>query len=136
MPNLGCLVGTAYQTMVSELSKRLRESSLGITGSEYLVLRALYTRDGMQQCEIAEMIGKDKGAVCRTVKSLEDKLFVRTEPVSYKCLRVYLTDKGSEAKSEVMEIARERHSSLAGLLTPEELAIFEQTLRKIIQHTL
>lgn len=133
MPNVGCMIGTAYQTLAARLGEILDKSGLDITVPEYMVLRALYTRDGMQQCEIGEMIGKDKAAICRTVKAMEKKNLIRTEPISHKCLKVYIADRGHEIKSEIFRIAEERHQALATLVTPDELAVFDKVLRKIIQ---
>ncbi len=133
MPNVGCMLGTAYQTLVSQLAEELAKSKLGITVPEYLILRALYTQDGMQQCEIASMVGKDKGAVSRCVASMIKKGLVTTECVSYKCLRVYLSSQGKAIEPTVMAIAKSRHETLSSLLTPEERAIFATVLKKIIQ---
>ena len=133
MPNVGCMVGTAYQVLVARLGEILDKSGLGISVPEYMVLRALYTKDGMQQCEIGEMIGKDKAAICRTVKAMGKKGLVRTEPVSHKCLKVYIADKGSAIKPEIFKIADWRHQALVRLVTTDELAIFEKVLKKIIQ---
>ncbi len=133
MPNVGCMVGTAYQTLLSQLADELEKSELGITVPEYLILRALYTQDGMQQCEIASMVGKDKGAVCRCVASLAKKGLVTTECISHKCLRVHLSLLGKSIEPKVMEIAKSRHEALGSLLTPEERTIFATVLRKIIQ---
>lgn len=86
MPNVGCKLGAAYQRLLTELAGALGNEKLPVTPAEYLVLRAVFSEDGMQQCEIAELIGKDKGTVCRTVASLERKGFVTTQSVSHRCL--------------------------------------------------
>ncbi len=132
MPNVGCMLGTAYQTLISQLAEELEKAKLDITVPEYLILRSLYTQDGMQQCEIGTMVGKDKGAVSRCVASLIKKGLVTTECVSYKCLKVYLSPLGEEIKPKVLEIARLRHEALSNLLTPEERTIFATVLKKII----
>lgn len=131
-PALGCLIGKAYQTLLSQLSSALKEAGLDLTTSEYLVLRALYSSEGIQQCEIAQMVGKDKAAVCRCVAGLEKKGLVRTESVSHKCLRVYLSDKALDIEPKVMEVARRRHKALADLTNPGDLAIFTEILQKVI----
>ena len=132
MPNMGCMLGTAYQTLVTGLAEILNKEGCGITVPEYMVLRALYTRDGMQQCEIGEMVGKDKGAVCRTVKSLEAKGLVRTEQVSHKCLKVYVAEKGEVLKPTIMQIAEARDKTLSEMLSQNELSVFRSVLEKII----
>lgn len=132
-PALGCLIGSAYQTLIRQLSTTLQRAGLDITTSEYLVLRALYSRDGIQQCEIADMVGKDKAGVCRCVESLRKKGLVEAEAVSHKCLRIHLARKAIELRPEIMKVAEERHRKLTSLTTPEELEIFSNTLRKIIE---
>lgn len=131
-PALGCKVGRAYQIMLSQLASALKEAGLDLTTSEYLVLRAVYSNEGLRQCEIAELIGKDKAAVCRCVSGLESKGLLATESVSHKCLKVYLTGKSRELEPKIMKVAEIRHSALADLTTPEELEIFSQILDKII----
>ncbi len=132
-PNMGCMLGTAYQVLVARLAAKLEKEHCDITVPEYMVLRALYSRDGMQQCEIGEMVGKDKGAVCRTVKSLETKGLVTTEQVSHKCLKVYISEKGRAVEPKIIGIAEEREKSLSEILTPEELSSFRAILTKIIK---
>lgn len=131
-PALGCKVGRAYQIMLSQLATALKEAELDITTSEYLVLRTVYSKEGIQQCEIADMVGKDKAAVCRCVAGLTNKGLLATETVSHKCLKVYLTDKSREMESKIMKVARIRHKAFTDLSTPEELEIFTQLLDKII----
>ncbi|MBD5330090.1 MAG: MarR family transcriptional regulator [Bacteroides sp.] len=131
-PALGCKLGRAYQILLSQLASALKEADLDITTSEYLVLRAVYSNEGLQQCEIADMVGKDKAAVCRCVAGLVRKGLLSTESVSHKCLRVYLTDKSREMKPKVMEVAQKRHNALADLTTPEDLEVFTRIIDKII----
>lgn len=133
MPNMGCMLGTAYQVLVSELAAVLAARGLEITVPEYLILRALYTRDGMQQCEIGAIINKDKAAISRCVTSMERKGLVRTESVSHKCLRVYLTAESREIEPEIHAVAQDRQHALEALMTPDEITTFATVLKKIIQ---
>lgn len=131
-PALGCKLGRAYQILLSQLASALKEAGLDITTSEYLVLRAVYSNEGLQQCEIADMVGKDKAAVCRCVSGLVDRGMLSVEPVSYKCLRVFLTDKSREIEPRIMEVAAIRHKALVALTDPDNLEIFTQILDSII----
>lgn len=132
MPNAGCMLGAAYQTLVAQLQEALTRAGLDLTVAEYLILRSLYTRDGMQQCEIADILGKDKAAVCRCIKKMLDKKLVRSEPVSHKCLKIFVDSLGTEIRPTVMAVAAERHKALESLLTPDEMSILVTTLQKII----
>lgn len=129
---MGCKVGKAYQIMLGQLAAALADGGVDITTSEYLVLRAIYSNPGLQQCEIVDSIGKDKAAVCRCVSSLEKKGLIVTESVSHKCLKIYLTDRAREIESTIMEIAAARDMALRKLIASENLEIFNKVLDKII----
>lgn len=133
-PNVGCMLGTAYQILVGDLGKALNEANIDVTVPEYLILRSLYSRDGLQICELSDMVGKDKGAVSRCVKGLVKKGLVNTEQVSHKCLKVFVSDKGRGLESGIMEEAQKQHNALASLLTLDERKMFISSLQKIIKH--
>lgn len=127
------MIGSANQILLGELDKALKEAKLPLTTTEYLVLRALYSREGIQQCEIADMVGRDKAGICRCVAGLLKKGLVRTEPVSYKCLRVYLTDEARAIRPKVLKVAEERQKALVDLVSREELEVFNKVLEAIIK---
>ncbi len=136
MPYVGCLVGAAFQKMVSQLDAALKREGLEITAGEYMILRGLYSQDGLQQCEICDMVGKDKASICRSVSALNKKGLIRTEPVSHKCIRVWLTDKAQEIKPLIMKIADERHQALRALASEAEIEVFTKILKSITGTTL
>ncbi len=131
MPYVGCLVGAAFQKMTSQLETALKKAEIPITAAEYMILRALYSTDGLQQCEICEMVGKDKASICRSVSSLAKKGLIKPEPVSYKCIRVWLTDKANEIKPQIMKIADDRHKALTSLASEKEVESFIKILNLI-----
>ncbi len=133
MPYVGCLVGAAFQKLTSQLDAALKKASLPITAAEYMILRALYSTDGLQQCEICEMVGKDKASICRSVSALHKKGLIKTEPVSHKCIRVWLTDAAKDIRPQIMEIANERHRALASLASEKEIESFIKILNSIVK---
>lgn len=132
-PNVGCMLGTAYQVLIGELGKTLSEAGLQISAPEYLILRSLYYRDGMQICELSDMVGKDKGAVSRSVKGLAEKGFVAAQHISHKCLKVFVTESGRRIEPEIMKVALRRHKALESILTADQMQIFFSALQKIIK---
>ena len=133
MPNMGCMLGTAYHCLVGQLAAILDTELPQVSVPEYMILRSLYFRDGMQICEIAGIVGKNKAVVSRTVKEMASKGLVKTEQVSHKCLKVYLTDKAEAIKSTVFAIADNRQRDLETLLGADRIAIFSECLSKIIE---
>lgn len=132
-PYVGCLMGAAFQRLNNQLEDTLKRVGVGITAAEYMILRALYSRDGLQQCEIVEIVGKDKSSICRSVSALAKKGLVRTEAVSYKCIRVWLTEKAREIEPKVMKTADERHQALLKLASPKDIGAFVRVLKAIIE---
>ncbi|MDE6691970.1 MAG: hypothetical protein K2K05_01155, partial [Muribaculaceae bacterium] len=59
-PALGCKVGRAYQMMQNQLAQALKDAGLDLTTSEYLVMRAVFSNPGAQQCEIADILHQRK----------------------------------------------------------------------------
>lgn len=133
MPYMGCMIGAAFQKMTSELEAALKQEHLSITAGEYMILRALYSHDGLQQCEICDVVGKDKSSICRSVSALNRKGLIKTEPVSHKCIRIWLTDQASEIRPRIMKIADERNNALLALASEKEIEIFTKILKKILQ---
>lgn len=132
MPNTGCLLGVAFQRLYTSLDSSLKKTLPEISVPEYLILRVVYSQEGLQLCDIGERLGKDKGAISRCVSSLVAKKFLRTETVSHKCLRVYLSDKEREIWPAIHEVARRKQEELASILSDEELTELKRILHKII----
>lgn len=132
MPYVGCLIGSAFQRLTIQLEATLKREGLQITAAEYMILRALYSQDGLQQCEIVDMVGKDKSSICRSVASLAKKGFVSTETVRYKCQIIRLTDKAKEIKPLIMRVADERHRALMDIASAKDIKALERVLRAIV----
>ena len=136
MPYVGCLIGTAFQKLTVELECALHEAGLNMTAAEYMILRALYSSDGLQQCELSEMVGKDKASISRSVAGMVRKGLVHQEQISHKCCRVWLSEAASALRPRIMEIAAERHRELTVLASEGEIATFVKVLKAIVgQHT-
>lgn len=134
-PAVGCMVGAAYSKLTSRLAEALRKAGLDLSPNEYLVMRAVYSEPGLQQCDIADLTGKDKAGVCRCVATLEKRGLVRTDPVSHKCLRVFPTERGLELKDPILAVAAERHAALEALTTVAEFKTFVKVLSRIISES-
>lgn len=128
IPNIGCLLGTAYQAESTRLSNALAEAGLEITVAEYLILRILLDHQTIQQCDIARILGKDKAAVSRSIQSLVKKGLVDASQVSYKCCMLSLSEKGEALGPLIIEIADARNKALAEKLSKQQM----ETLREIL----
>ncbi len=133
LPYVGCLVGVAFQRMLKDLEKELEKQQLPISGPEYMILRALFAKNGASQSDVVEMVGKDKSSICRSIKSLASRGLVRVEQVSYKLNRIWLSEEAEKMKPKIMEVAATRHEDLASRLSDNGLKLFVEMLNKIIE---
>lgn len=133
IPNLGCLLGMAYQAELSRLSRVLGENGLGITAAEYLIIRLLLTRGKMQQCELSRTLNKDRASISRSIKSLENKGMVRVNQISYKCCIVSLTEQGRGMEPRVLDVAEKMQQGLAERITPGQMSNLREILKEIIK---
>ena len=72
-----------------------RASRLGLTTPQWLVLSALYRRDGLTQTELAESLDMGKSPLGKLVDKLEEGGWVRrvADPQDRRVNRVELTDR-------------------------------------------
>lgn len=132
IPNIGCLLGIAYQAEAARLASALSEAGLDITAAEYVILRTLYAQGSLQQCELARILIKDKASVSRGVQSLARKELVEASPVSHKCTIVSLTEKGESMKPQLLGIAKKMHKGLAEKITKPQMENLREILELII----
>lgn len=133
IPNLGCLLGMAYQSELSRLGNALNDAGLDITAAEYIIMRLLYARGEMQQCEISRILNKDRASISRSIKFLEKKGIVRINQLSYKCSIVSLTESGDAMKPRIFKIAGQLQQSLNDRITPQQISILSEILKQIIK---
>lgn len=133
IPNLGCLLGIAYQAEEARLSKKLNEAGLNITAAEYVIIRLLLANGEMQQCEISRILKKDKASISRSIKSLEKKGFIKTNPISYKCSLVSLSESGMKITPQILELAEALQQRLKDRITPQQISVLREILKQIIK---
>lgn len=132
MPNVGCLLGTAYNIEEMRLRAMLQKERLGISPAEYLILRILFSHKEIQQCEISRILGKDKATVSRTIQSLTKKGLVISDQLSYRCCMISLSEKGRSLEPKIIEIAASRNARLSERISKQEQEFLRNILKKII----
>ena len=129
IPNIGCLLGIAYQTETARLNSALSEADIDITAAEYLILRTLYSYGPIQQCEISKTLGKDKASINRSIHSLVKKGLISADTISYKCSIISLTPEGTSLKSKLIKIGERAHNRLSARISKQQM----ETLREILE---
>jgi len=97
--SMGRWISVLYRQFQVYINKELRE--LNINSSEYIYIVTLFSdHDGMSQDELSKKLFIDKGAVARSINSLEKKNYVsrRIDKLDKRIKRVYLTEKAKEVE--------------------------------------
>ncbi|WP_067721144.1 MarR family winged helix-turn-helix transcriptional regulator [Nocardia yamanashiensis] len=105
--------------------------ALGITYPQYLVLLALWQRDGRTVGDLCTALELDSGTLSPLLKRLESAGFVqrRRSATDERRVEITLTDRGHELRSAACHIPQQS-AEITGM-TMHELAELRETLRRL-----
>lgn len=98
---IGRLISILYRKSQIYLGQALKQYD--VSSAEYPILIALKNKQGVTQEELSTHLHMDKSAVTRIIQTLVSKGFVlkNKDENDQRCNRVYLTQKGREAQSQI-----------------------------------
>ena len=114
-----------HQIMSSEMGKYGVKSSCGI----YLIALKRYP-EGLTAARLAEITGRDKADVSRSVAELEETGFLLKEGVRYRA-SLHLTTEGEKAAHVLCERAAKAVEAGGRGLSEEQRAVFYEKLEQI-----
>lgn len=108
----------------------------GVTVAEWVVLRALFVRDGVKPSELATTLGLTRGAISKLVDRLEDKelVVVRDDDRDGRAQLVALRPSGRRLVPKLAALADENDAEAFGHLDPEQRASLLATLKAVVAH--
>jgi DNA-binding MarR family transcriptional regulator len=120
-----------------KLSRNFRREGLEITPEQWTVLIYLWEQDGVTQQELCNATYRDKPSMTRLIDNMEKlHLVVRIEKKDdRRSNSIHLTRDGKELEQKVRRIARQTLIEALDTVTPEELEISQEVLRKIFHNT-
>lgn len=104
--SLGLFVHRASIALAKALNAALVEAGIDLPHSQFIVLRALYYRDGQSQLNIAKLLSKDTAAIKRTIDCLCEKGLVERQTVRAMKNSIQITDKGRDTIPAALDIAQ------------------------------
>jgi DNA-binding MarR family transcriptional regulator len=131
-PDLGILVGLAYQTFVEELRDDLEARGVAATGrSDGVVFRVL-ADSPVNISELARQLGISKQGAAQIVDDMASRhLVARTpDPADGRSRLVTLTEQGAEALEAARRFHRQYERRLVAALGADDVA----TLRRTLSH--
>jgi len=115
---------------------KMKVEQHGVTVAEWVVLRALFVRDGVKPSELATTLGLTRGAISKLVDRLAAKelVSVRNDVRDGRVQLVTLKASGRRLVPKLAALADENDAEAFGHLQPEERAVLLATLQSIVEH--
>ncbi len=116
----------------TELEKNL--TTIGIHSGQVFILFELWNQDGLSQIELAKNLKLSAPTINKMVKGLKDSGFIsmKRSETDARLVKVFLTGKGNQAKTEVEAIWNKIEFNITKYLTETEKLIFLQLLEKTL----
>lgn len=129
--NIGKYISQIYRKGRIFIGKNLEQYNIG--HGQILFLLELYTKDGRNQEELAEVLKIDKGTTARAIKKLELSGFVRREKdkKDKRSNIVYLTEEGQGIKDDIMFTLNQWDKKMSDQLDEKERELMIELLKKV-----
>ena len=123
----------AFSNTISGLFHGRTERQIGISLSEWRVLRAMLLRAGVSQAEVAAAEGLNVMSVSRAVAGLRDKglATVETDPVDRRRTMLCPTDLGEKLGFEMSEREAAIYERVFDVLSDEEVDLLDDMMRRV-----
>lgn len=119
--NFTVIYSDVYLRLRRYFNKQTRE--LGLTSTQWQVLRCLALKDGMTQTKIAEVLDMGKSPLGKKIDALEETGWVkrRIDNHDRRAKRVYLTGKIDQYRDRLTEITDDLIRTITRGLSPKEV---------------
>jgi DNA-binding MarR family transcriptional regulator len=130
--NIGRLISILHRQAQIFHNQQLKE--LNISSSEFPFLLYLNASDGVKQETLVQFYGMDKGAVTRSIQSLEDKglVYRSKNKEDMRCNHIYLTPKANILMPELRSRVDRWSAYLKENLDENEVDVLIKVLVKMV----
>lgn len=90
--------------LIKRFNAYLQEKNLDIQVAECAILKALYIAGDMSQSQIAQVLGKERSGISRSIVSMEKKGYIIRKPLNGTTNVVSITEKGRSLMPELIRI--------------------------------
>ncbi len=125
------LLSKAYQKGHGLVQKRLQP--YGVTNVQYVVLEALWDREGLTAVELGQLLTIDKATISGILDRMADAdlLIKRHDTKDRRMLRLYPSEKANNLKETLIEERKQANEELLAGFTPEERVLLRRLLLSI-----
>lgn len=101
----GFYLHRALNTLIKRLNSAFKERGIDLQHAQYVILKTLWTKDGLSQNDLVRCLGKDPAAISRAISYLQSKGYVERRPINGSTTGVYLSEKAILMKPQIEEVA-------------------------------
>ena len=134
--SIGYSINLVATTVKTNFTKLL-QSKCGIAAEQFATLKIIKEDDGVTQTRIAELLGKDKTTVGRSIESLLKKGLLAREDIESdkRANRVVLTPKAEHILEIAIPLSQKFNETVKSKLSKEEIEIFFKVLDTILEES-
>ncbi len=134
--NIIFLAGEVAHGFHRALTKAFKANRIAVTVEQFSILVLLFYRNGLNQQEVSEQLGRDKTTVARVVVNMEKRglLERRTDPDDNRGRRIFLTPAGLKFQRHAVEVSGALYHRAIGKLRMTRLQTTAHTLRMILKN--
>lgn len=128
---------SVLSNQVSQGIARTYAKAHDLSVTEWRILAILGRQDGLSATEVAERSAMDKVSISRAVKRLigSGRLIRRMDQQDGRARTLWLTDEGRRVYRAIAPAAIAYEKALIGIMSAEELVLFNQLLDRLLSHT-
>ena len=128
---IGFLLQRAHRRLRAAIAEALLPLQLGV--GHFGILGLLFTREGLSQQQLIEILEIDKSTMVNLIDELEKQALAerRPSPADRRAYAVYLTEKGRERVIQAGQIVGRVQSAFLSSLKPKERDQLNRLLRRI-----
>jgi DNA-binding MarR family transcriptional regulator len=125
------LLSKAYQKGHGLVQKRLQP--YGVTNVQYVILEALWHREGLTAVELGQLLTIDKATLSGILDRMADAdlLSKRQDAKDKRMLRLYPSEKANDLKETLIEERKQANEELLAGFTSEERILLRRLLLSI-----
>ncbi len=127
--SVGIVVTNTAVLLNSSINKKLHP--FGIAIEQRAILEIIMNKGSLKQAELTTILCRDRTTISRTLKTLENKDYIKKEKIDNKVFIITLSDKGIDVMEKTQDIVNEFRSKILSNFTEEEIENLYTYLEKI-----
>ncbi len=127
---IGFKINTTANLLNSGFNQALQKHDIAI--EQRATLEIIQSEKNITQTKIAQILGKDKTTISRTLKTLEKKALIKKEELDKRTYSIKLTNLGKRILDDSYKTVKDFRKKIASNLSQEEINQLFTSLDKVL----